>query len=1031
MESSPNLEDRIRQRIAELGAVRDPDDDNLPAAQHRLAHAYRAAGQYEVALPWFEAAAVSSARIHGHNHPITLSYRSSLANCHYAAGHIDPAIAMFQEALAERQSTLGENHPDTLRSRGSLANALRVAGRSAEAEALHQRNPPDRAAPPTLPPPPTQAGRRNLTRAIAAWPGALRRPRFRLPHFGPLEWTFLLIALIAAALRLWELGGRTMHYDEAIHLHFAWKLTEGMGFQHSPWMHGPFQIEMVAAFIMLLGDTDFVARLPYPLFGVALVILPYFLRRELGEKGSVCAAVILTLSPSLLYFSRFGRNDILMVVWALLLLIFLWKYSQSSRARYLYGSAAVTALMLASKETAYFVILFMGLAALALGWRYLWRVARRRAALADAGGAAGFFIMLATLTLPHAAAGIALLQGPLGLTLAAGDSGKSGETGAPAWEAPFISLPFWDAPLWLPLVAGLTLLGVSLAVARFLWKVSSPLGLAATVLAVACSVSAVSVVSAGLLRTLLPASGATGTYLDWAIGGVLLLLGGGMAWVAPGALGRWRRIMPLLGLAALLTWLWLVAFGGGFALVVDLLPGAAPATEPADLLPGVASATEPADARVAVNYLVPVLTLLLLFVIGAAVGIAWGGAVWLLCATVFYVIWTALYTTLFTNWQGVFTGAWQSLGYWLAQQEVARGNQPWYYYGVGLTVYELLAVVFGLAAIVWLIRRREPFGLVLAAWALVTLAIYTTAAEKMPWLLVNLTVPLALPAGMLLGRLLEGVRWPEGYAQRWRTGLLFALPPLWTVMAVWTAWLAARGDAANLPTWLVVLILLPMAVGIAWLMRRQPNSGKVAALGIAGLLLAFGTAGALRATYTYDDSNPEILVYAQGSSDLVDSYHRLQKDALTGQERPAAKIDYEMWYPLQWYVRNETKQEALQFATFCKADAESESDGCQKVAVDTGPTAYLAVSSRAVEPEAAAPYHRDGPKRNLLWYPETYRRPGEARTETPFWQQLTADAIFFRDSAADPDKWRQAIEYVIARRQQSDWYTSEYYQYYK
>ena len=69
--------------------------------------------------------------------------------------------------------------------------------------------------------------------------------------------------------------------------------------------------------------------------------------------------------------------------------------------------------------------------------------------------------------------------------------------------------------------------------------------------------------------------------------------------------------------------------------------------------------------------------------------------------------------------------------------------------------------------------------------------------------------------------------------------------------------------------------------------------------------------------------------------------------------------------------------------------------------------------------------------RNLLWYPETYRRPGESRTDTGMWRQLNADVAFFRDTAVDPEKLRSALEYIIARRQESDWFTAEYYQYTK
>ena len=853
---------------------------------------------------------------------------------------------------------------------------------------------------------PATGWRRPVARAIYELPR-----RFRA-EFGAPEWAFLLIALVAAGMRLWELDGRTMHYDEAIHLHYAWKLAQGTEFAHSPWMHGPLQVELVAAVLKFVGDTDFLARLPYALFGVVLVILPYLLRRQIGDKGAVGAAVILTFSPSLLYFSRFGRNDILMAVWALLLLILLWRYTERSRKRYLYGAAAVTALMLATKETAYFVILFMGVAALGLGWRQLWGIATWRQRLADAGGAAGFFILLATLTLPQAAAIISLAQGPLGLTLAAHDTGATGSTGAPVWVAPFAALPLWEGPLWVgAAVAGLLVAGrVALA-----WRRRERGGeMLAMAVAIAASTTATGLAVSrpfyGLLAGPEPAdAGGLAAFVDRGIAVFLV-------WVAIAALkvegASWRRIALVVGATVLLAWLWLALFWGGLPYIAQLAPDAA-----GDI----------ADGRIAVNYLVPALALLLLFVAGAAAGVAWGGGVWLGCAGVFYAVWLTLYTTVFTNWPGVFTGAWQSLGYWLAQQEVARGNQPWYYYAVGLTVYELLALAFGLAAVVWLLRRREPFGIVLAAWAVATLAIYTTAAEKMPWLLVNITVPLALAAGMLLGHLADRIPWTELGRRR---AALLGLAPAWLAMAVWVAWLAVRGDSGNLAAWLAGLVLLPMAVLTAWLMRGQAEAGKAAALGIAGLLLLFGTAAAVRAAYTYDDSNLEILVYAQGSADLTASYAELRRGAPPeAAEAGSVKVDYDMWYPFQWYVREETERGSWQFDRFCAADSDAEPEGCRKVGADSAPYAYLAEHAHAVSENDAKEYRKDGPRRNLLWYPETYRRPGESRTDTGMWQQLAADIAFFRDTAADADKWRQALEYIIARRQQSDWFAADYYQY--
>ena len=863
----------------------------------------------------------------------------------------------------------------------------------------------------------------NLARAS----GSALRLKARLPavRLGPIEWAFLLVALVAAAMRLWELDGRTMHYDEAIHLHFSWKLAQGIEYAHSPWMHGPLQIELVAVVLKYVGDTDFLARLPYALFGVALTVLPYFMRRLIGDKGAVCAAVILAFSPSLLYFSRFGRNDILMAVWAALLLIMLWQYGVSSRKRYLFGAAVVTALMLATKETAYFVILFMGLAAMALGWRELWAFVKTRRGLSGMGGYAGFFILLATLTLPQAAALIALAQSPFGLTIASRDTGSTGDTGAPVWEAPLVTLPVWAAPVWLHIAAAAALVCLGLALAMWLWRIRAPIDLVSVVVAVMSAVAAVSVVVVGPFHNLLEArqmmgGGSAGVMVDCGAGAALVLLGIvalrlNLSWSV-----GWRGVTLLLGPAILLTWAWLMFLWGGADFIGQMLPPAIPAE---DLAAG----------RIAVNYLVPALALLVLLVIGGTVGIAWGGGLWLGCAAVFYAIWTLLYTTMFTNWPGVFTGSWQSLGYWLMQQDVARGNQPWYYYFVGLSVYELLALVFGAVGVVWLIRRRAAYGgmgLVLAAWVIATLALYTVAAEKMPWLLVNITVPLALVAGMFLGHVMDGINWTSLTR---RAGAALILGPVWLVLAVWFAWLAVRGEIGSFAVWLAVLILLPLAAVIAWLMRGESQAGRAAMLGIAALLLFFGAAGAVRAAYTYDDSNVEILAYAQGSADLERTYAELREIALVdGAGDAAVKVDYDMWYPFQWYVRHETEEGSLRFDRFCAAASDGdEKKDCRAVGEDNAPQIYLAEHGHAVEEGDAPGYRREGPMRNLLWYPETYRRPGEARTDTGLWKQLEADAKFFRNVAANPDKLRQALEYIVARRQQSDWYSASYYQYAK
>ena len=307
-------------------------------------------------------------------------------------------------------------------------------------------------------------------------------------RWGWYEAAFLVVLVAALGLRLFELSGRPMHYDEAIHLHYGWRLANSAGallgwpwifgtdYVHSAWMHGPFQIEMAAAIFTIFGDTDFTSRLGYALFGTALVGLPYFLRDHIGHRGALIAAVLLTLSPALLYFSRFGRNDIIMMFWAVSLFILMWRYLHGGRRICLYLSSAILALMFATKETAYLLVAIFGLILFIAVLPELLAWLREKASLKREGTRAALLLLLITLTLPQWSAAIGIFQGVLGLTLANPDpltgnhvanaNGSNGLTGAPAWQGNTLLIPIADLP-WMVhaalVVVGLLLLFVLLS----------------------------------------------------------------------------------------------------------------------------------------------------------------------------------------------------------------------------------------------------------------------------------------------------------------------------------------------------------------------------------------------------------------------------------------------------------------------------------------------------------------------------------------------------------------------------------------
>ncbi len=164
------------------------------------------------------------------------------------------------------------------------------------------------------------------------------------------------LMLVALVFRLWNLGDMALHHDESLHATYSWYLYSGDGYQHNPLMHGPFLFHSTALAYLLFGDSDMTARLVPALFGTALVGMPYLLRKQIGMPAVIIAAVLFMFSPSLLYFSRFLRNDIYIVVWTFAMVICIWRYLDEGKERWLFGLAAVLALSFATKEVTFITV---------------------------------------------------------------------------------------------------------------------------------------------------------------------------------------------------------------------------------------------------------------------------------------------------------------------------------------------------------------------------------------------------------------------------------------------------------------------------------------------------------------------------------------------------------------------------------------------------------------------------------------------------------------------------------------------------
>ncbi len=106
---------------------------------------------------------------------------------------------------------------------------------------------------------------------------------------------YVVLAVLAVVMHLFALGGRSLHHDETIHAFYSWTLYQGQGYLHDPLTHGPFLYYWTAFQYMLFGDSEFTARLAAAWFGIALTLLPWLLRSELGKGTALLTAVYLLI----------------------------------------------------------------------------------------------------------------------------------------------------------------------------------------------------------------------------------------------------------------------------------------------------------------------------------------------------------------------------------------------------------------------------------------------------------------------------------------------------------------------------------------------------------------------------------------------------------------------------------------------------------------------------------------------------------------------------------------------------------------
>jgi uncharacterized protein (TIGR03663 family) len=697
-------------------------------------------------------------------------------------------------------------------------------------------------------------------------PSALDRPLWSALA---LNWEkALYLALIAAAFitRFYDLGARVMSHDESLHTQWSWYLFQGRGFEHSPLMHGPLKFEVTAFVYWLLGDNDFTSRLPSALMGVAAVGLMYYFRRWLGRSGALVSAGLMLISPYMLYYARYIRDEPYVVVWGLLLALCVIRYMETRQARFLYGLTIVSALFYATMETSF---IYIAIHMLFLGFYLVWQLFvaawprpefRRPFELA----------FLVTLVALLVSAGFLLYGRQAGVLSAT-------ETAIPAnpEEA---------------LTAGAA--------------AASPFTQVAAIAGV--------VAAAGLLSGVYLVFRAFGSEMRrFAALDVLIVFG---VFVLPQLTAFPVRALGHNPINYTLPPMEGLSFGDRLLVFLG------------------------SDAGVSVTIC------FILLAVSAAVGWVWDRRKFLISSGIFYGIYITLFTTFFTNGGGLATGIIGSLGYWLEQQGVRRGNQPWYYYPVvNLTVYEFLPALGALFALgLWLARpwsadpnrraRADVSGPAKASaaeapqfpaiglfgfWSVMALIGFSIAGEKMPWLTTHITLPLILVSGWAIGRFIDGTDWQMFRARRaWLAALVLPV----TVVAVVSALGGLLGanppfQGSTLPqlqaTGAFVSAVIVAVIGGIVLRRLGGDLGwrnvaRLAVLSVFGLLALLTARAAFVAAYINYDYANEYLVYAHGARGVKTIMEQIEDISVRTTDGLDLRVyyDQEVSWPVTWYLRH-------------------------------------------------------------------------------------------------------------------------------
>ena len=690
----------------------------------------------------------------------------------------------------------------------------------------------------------------------------------------------VLILSLTIFTRFYDLGARTMSHDEINHVVPAYTFGN---YVYDPVTHGPFQFHALAFSYFMFGDSDFSARIPAALFGIAIVAFAIFAwRRYLGRVGALIAGLLFMISPYILFYSRYTRNEVFIVFWGMVMLWLMLRYLEDGRHKWLYWLVFITAMHYADKATSFIfsaeALIFLALLFIGEVLRKEWRDEQAKT----------LFRVMVVITL-------ALIVLTMGFYILS----KNVSTDVAAEASP--NLP-------LLISAGLTGIAVVFALVTLFrgygWKKLSHLR--------SFDLIWLQLILILPLLTAIPLRLLGYDPTDYSQAGIIR---SGVVFVLLALVSLflgmlWNRKVFLRSMA--IFWgIFIVLYTTFFTHGEGFFKGIVGALGYWIEQQAVERGTQPlyfyAFVQVPIYEFLPAFGVLVAFVIGLRKRLFFGST-------------ADNFTPLPV--EGVAAGFTddyepEELLDEVLEAELSEENaelelldqdpvpQPWY------------QRIFPIVEEVGEQAPELPTLLLLIFWSAMSLLAFTVAGERMPWLTTHITMPMILTSGWALGYLVEKTDWEE---VRQRKG--------WLVVLLAGVFLVAFGSligsllGTNPPfqgkelfqlqgtsTFLLAVVgSLASGVGLYYLLRgwNGRTFARLILLVFVALLAVQTARTAWRAAFIDYDNARELLVYAHSTEDMKDTVEQIEtiSKRLYGDKSIKIAYDNDVRYPYWWYMRD-------------------------------------------------------------------------------------------------------------------------------